>query len=148
MCGKTWWGLDFILKLRPVTYHLDMDAIARFHHTPDNLRKPEFESQKAAELQTGFLAQEVEAAAKSMGYDFHGVDRPKNKNDFYGLRYAEFVVPLVKAVQEQQEMIRDQKKTIEQLQNKNRDLEARLDKLEKIMRRESRAEPESNRKGK
>ena len=28
------------------------------------------------------------------------MDAPKNENDFYGLRYAEFVVPLVKAVQE------------------------------------------------
>ncbi len=49
---------------------------------------------------TGFLAQEVEAAAKKIGYDFSGVDAPKNENDLYGLRYAEFVVPLVKAVQE------------------------------------------------
>jgi len=48
----------------------------------------------------GFIAQEVEQAAHSIGYDFSGVDAPKNENDFYGLRYAEFVVPLVKAVQE------------------------------------------------
>ena len=30
-----------------------------------------------------------------------GVDVPKNDSDMYGLRYAEFVVPLVKAVQQQ-----------------------------------------------
>ena len=35
-----------------------------------------------------------------MNYDFSGVDAPKNNKDLYGLRYAEFVVPLVKAVQE------------------------------------------------
>ncbi len=35
-----------------------------------------------------------------MNYDFSGVDAPKNQNDLYGLRYDEFVVPLVKAVQE------------------------------------------------
>ena len=29
-----------------------------------------------------------------------GVDAPQNEHDLYGLRYAEFVVPLVKAVQE------------------------------------------------
>ena len=28
-------GLDFILKLKPVTYHLDMDAIAKFTHKKD-----------------------------------------------------------------------------------------------------------------
>jgi hypothetical protein len=49
---------------------------------------------------SGFIAQEVEAAAKEIGYNFSGVDAPKNEDDFYGLRYAEFVVPLVKAVQE------------------------------------------------
>jgi len=49
---------------------------------------------------TGFVAQEVEKAANDLGYDFSGVDKAKNENDVYGLRYAEFVVPLVKAVQE------------------------------------------------
>ena len=51
-------------------------------------------------IQSGFIAQEVEQAAKELGYDFSGVDAPKNDKDFYGLRYAEFTVPLVKAVQE------------------------------------------------
>ncbi len=108
-------GLPFIMKLRPVTYRLDMDAIAKFNHTPDSLRLPESEKLKAAELQSGFIAQEVEQAARAVGYDFHGVDAPDNPNDHYGLRYAEFVVPLVKAVQEQQEIIRNQQQIIEQL---------------------------------
>ena len=51
-------------------------------------------------MYTGFAAEEVEKAAKELGYQFSGVDAPKNKDDFYGLRYAEFVVPLVKSVQE------------------------------------------------
>jgi trimeric autotransporter adhesin len=55
---------------------------------------------KARIVYTGFVAQEVEQAAKELNYQFSGVDAPKNENDFYGLRYAEFVVPLVKAVQE------------------------------------------------
>ena len=55
----------------------------------------------------GFIAREVEAAAKEIGYNFSGVDKPKNDKDIYGLRYAEFVVPLVKGMQEQQEMIED-----------------------------------------
>jgi hypothetical protein len=40
----------------------------------------------------------VEKAAQSMGYNFSGVD--VDESSIYGLRYAEFVVPLVKAVQE------------------------------------------------
>lgn len=72
---------------------------------------------------TGFIAQEVEAAAKRAGFDFSGVDKPKNEHDQYALRYAEFVVPLVKAVQEQQAIIEAQNKKID-------DLVKRLEKLE------------------
>jgi hypothetical protein len=60
---------------------------------------------KQQEVQSGFIAQEVEQAANEVGYNFHGVDKPKNSTSHYGLRYAEFVVPMVKAIQEQQEQI-------------------------------------------
>ncbi|MFH2094877.1 MAG: tail fiber domain-containing protein, partial [Bacteroidota bacterium] len=93
-------GLDFILKLRPVTYHYDMDALAEFYHTPDSLRIPESEAIAGRILHTGFIAQEVEKSALESGYDFSGVDKPNNSGDHYGLRYAEFTVPLVKSVQE------------------------------------------------
>jgi hypothetical protein len=99
-------GLDFIMALRPVTYNLDMDAIANFHETPDSLRLEESERKAGDILQTGFIAQEVELAAKKLGYDFSGIDAPKNDKDNYGLRYSEFVVPLVKAMQE---MIEEQR---------------------------------------
>ena len=56
--------------------------------------------EKAGIVYTGFVAQEVELAAKELNYQFSGVDAPTNEEGFYGLRYAEFVVPLVKAVQE------------------------------------------------
>jgi hypothetical protein len=42
---------------------------------------------------TGFLAQDVETAAKKINYDFSGLDK---SGEILGLRYAEFVVPLVK----------------------------------------------------
>jgi uncharacterized protein YlxW (UPF0749 family) len=103
-----------------------MDAIARFNQTPDSLRLFGSEQLKAAELQSGFIAQEVEAAADAVGYDFHGVDKPKNETSHYGLRYAEFVVPLVKAMQEQQELIEtladrvgEQQQLIEMLTGRN-----------------------------
>jgi hypothetical protein len=94
-----------------------MDAIANFHHTPDSLRLFDSERLKGQELQSGFIAQEVEAAALAVGYDFHGVDKPKNENSHYGLRYAEFVVPLVKAVQEQQEVIDAQVERMASMEN-------------------------------
>jgi len=74
-------GLDFINQLQPVTYNLDLGA------TPAQQR-----------LYTGFSAQEVEKVAKSIDYDFSGID--VDEGGIYSLRYAEFTVPLVKAVQE------------------------------------------------
>ena len=65
---------------------------------------------------TGFIAQDVEASAKKIGYDFDGVDAAKNDKDLYGLRYSEFVVPLVKAVQELSVM-NDKKDRLIQIQN-------------------------------
>ena len=72
---------------------------------------------------TGFIAQEVEKAAQEVGYDFSGVDAPKNDKDMYGLRYAEFVVPLVKAVQEQQQLLQKQQQMIQDLQKRIEELE-------------------------
>ena len=118
-------GLDFIKKLRPVTYNLDMNAIAQFHNTPDSLRIKESEILKGAILQSGFIAQEVEKAAQDLGYDFSGVDKPQNDKDTYSLRYAEFVVPLVKAVQEQQQIIEDHQEIIQKL-------ELRINQLERL----------------
>lgn len=116
-------GLAFIQKLKPVTYHLDIDAIASFQKMPEKCRNKESEVQKSNILQTGFIAQEVEQAARELNYNFSGVDAPKNSEDYYGLRYAEFVVPLVKAVQEQQVIIEKQNDTIKQLEKRLEALE-------------------------
>jgi hypothetical protein len=59
----------------------------------------------SAARRTGFLAQEVEQAAHSLGYQFDGVHAPDAPRDIYGVAYAQFVVPLVRAVQEQQQQI-------------------------------------------
>jgi hypothetical protein len=139
-------GLDFILKLRPVTYQMDIAELNRKLNpaakTDELTEKRIHEISKT--IFSGFIAQEVEQAAKDASYDFSGVDKPKNKNDFYGLRYAEFVVPLVKAVQEQQKIITEQQQTtrgqqqmIEELKKSNseqkntiEDLIKRIEKLE------------------
>jgi hypothetical protein len=118
-------GLDFILQLRPVTYTLDIDGINQMIHHSDNDRSINEGDQNAANEKstiryTGFVAQEVEAVAQQLGYDFSGVDAPKNENDFYGLRYAEFVVPLVKAMQEQQTLIEQLMRRIEILESQDK----------------------------
>lgn len=74
-------------------------------------------TEKQTILYTGFIAQEVEKAARETGFNFSGVSAPAHKDGIYSLRYAEIVVPLVKAVQEQQQMIAAQNKKIEALIN-------------------------------
>ncbi|MFL5788419.1 MAG: hypothetical protein ACJ748_10225, partial [Flavisolibacter sp.] len=94
---------------------------------PESSEQDKIAKQEKAKIKyTGFVAQEVEKAAQKLGYDFSGVDAPKTKDGFYGLRYGDFVVPLVKAVQELS-------KKNEELQNKNDELEKRLTKLESII---------------
>jgi hypothetical protein len=122
-------GLAFITKLRPVTYYLDMDGIASYLHTPDKSRLKDAEAIKAKMLQTGFIAQEVEKTASGLGYEFNGVDKPKNEEDYYGLRYAEFVVPLVKAVQEQQQMIDRLNTKADKQEAVNKSLQEQINKL-------------------
>jgi trimeric autotransporter adhesin len=115
-------GIDFIMKLRPVTYQLDITGLNKklnVHNSKEiNSQTKKSIAAKEQTIFTGFIAQEVEQAAKTIGYDFSGVDKPENENGMYGLRYAGFVVPLVKAMQEQQQMITELKKQNADLQNR------------------------------
>ncbi len=135
-------GLEFITKLEPITYTLNVEGIENKLHahqkeikndtlqsslksniTADNAMK-EARNEKSKIVYTGFVAQDVEKVAKNIGYDFSGVDKPKDeKESFYGLRYAEFVVPLVKSVQELA-------KENEALKATNEALNERLNKIE------------------
>jgi hypothetical protein len=117
-------GLEFINLLRPVVYNLETKKLTEHmtQNMPADLRKTylnEDFSKSTALRQSGFLAQEVEEAAKKAGYNFSGVYAPEagNNTDTYGISYATFVVPLVKAVQEL-----DQQKAA---------LQQKVDKLEK-----------------
>lgn len=134
-------GLAFINKLRPITYNFDATGMEIFLHKndrstltaigddrgmsvdPDRELSAEARAinekallEKEQVTYTGFVAQEVEVAAREVGFNFSGVDAPKNKDDYYSLRYAEFVVPLVAAVQEQQKIIDELLKRIDKLE--------------------------------
>lgn len=133
-------GLDFILKLRPVTYNWDIHkfnaytrggeyTITNIAYNPD---EEEAIRKKESITYTGFIAQEVEQAAKNVHFNFSGVLKPVNNKDAYSLSYAEFVVPLVKSVQElneqnqqlskrlneQQQLIENLIKEVNELKNK------------------------------
>ena len=57
----------------------------------------------------------MEKVVNETGFSFNGVDKPDTKDGFYGIRYAEFVVPLVKAVQEQQIVIEQLQQAVKML---------------------------------
>jgi len=144
-------GLEFINKLTPVTYHLDVSGIKTFlgeeitgEENKEGFIEKTAEQKSLIEtavrekeqiIYTGFVAQDVEKAANEIGYDFSGVDKPQNENSLYGLRYAEFVVPLVKAVQE----LSSENGA---LLTKNEELESRLEKLETLLNVNSTSETE------
>ena len=95
-------GLEFIKRLKPVTYYLDIHQQNAMMYGPEKPDTIDWEGKYDLEkvLMSGFIAQEVEEAANEVNYDFNGVSKPKSENDLYGVQYASFVVPLVKAVQE------------------------------------------------
>lgn len=93
-------GLDFILALRPVSYTYVTKG-------------------QEGKRYSGLIAQEVHATLRQMGTSFSGIVLPQDDNDFYSIRYADFVIPLINAVKEQDEKIK-------LLENKLIELEKRL----------------------
>lgn len=128
------------MKLRPVTYNVDAKKMDAFrsqgrpkviahtftdstgtYTTYDSVPDPNANVDYSASdniVQSGFIAQEVEKVAKSCGFNSTIISIPADSNvSSYGLNYSEIVVPLVKAVQEQQKMIDTLKTTVDSLKS-------------------------------
>ena len=124
-------GLDFIMQLRPITYQFD---VKKFDGLADNSIAIQASYDEAIQVRrSGFIAQEVEKAAEKSGYNFSGINKPKTDKDHYSLSYESFVVPLVKAVQEQQSIISLQKDQIIQQSKELKEANERILLLEKKM---------------
>jgi len=131
-------GLDFILRLRPVTYHMNVKGLNDFlgispYGKKDSQMTSEMKTQiddgiakKESIVMSGFIAQEAEKAAQEAGYDFDGVVKPTNDKDHYRIAYGEFVVPLVKAVQELNEKIQNSETGFQKLEEENIQLKKQL----------------------
>ena len=90
-------GLNFIRKLRPVTFKFDV----RMQY----MYKCGFEfgdkdgTLKSSKTNYGFLAQQIEEAAKDLNVKFDGVSYSSH-SDVYRLKITELLSPIVKAIQE------------------------------------------------
>ena len=115
-------GLSFIKELRPVTYYFDIDKENEITGAKDTaMLEGKYDIEKIQF--SGFLAQEVDAAAKKVNYSFSGVDK---SGTLLGLRYAEFVVPLVKAVQELNDKNNSLQLAVGSLKAENKNLKAQF----------------------
>ena len=120
------YGLNFIMKLRPVSYY-------KLHprNYPQELKDKFYPDGKIRQvgaedydkLQVGFIAQEVKAVNDEMHAENNIVSI--DEDGFHRLDYEKIIVPLVKAVQEQQAQIAEfvkgakaQETQITELQNK------------------------------
>lgn len=109
-------GLDFILRLKPVTYYFDEVKFNQFRKTGSMISLANSKSNHSEGiLHTGFLAQDIEKTADEIGYNFDGVHKPTSDKDNYSIAYTQFVMPLIKAIQEQQDMIKAQQLQINKL---------------------------------
>jgi uncharacterized membrane protein YcgQ (UPF0703/DUF1980 family) len=125
------------MKLRPVTYNRSLGEETKV--TGNEIRDYPSKYDVEKIRYTGFVAQDVEKAAQETGFDFSGITKPKTSRDLYSLSYESFVVPLVKAVQEQEVVIKQQQlqnltlqTEVNLLKQKMESLSAIIDKLAQI----------------
>lgn len=96
-------GLDFINNLNPVSYKFISGGRRLVHGGSDELPfGQKSEDVPGQRTHYGLISQQVKAAADAAGVDFGGwiltnTDDPESQQ---GLRYDQFIAPLVKAVQE------------------------------------------------
>jgi len=110
------YGLNFIMKLRPVSYY-------KLHprNYPQELKDKFYPDGKIRQvgaedydkLQVGFIAQEVKAVNDEMHAENNIVSI--DEDGFHRMDYEKIVVPLVKAVQEQQGQIDELRAQIKSL---------------------------------
>ena len=116
-------GLSFIKSLRPVEYKFKNKTVleddVELLYTDDD-DTPVYGNVQVETVyehnrpHQGLIAQEVLEVMKNQGIeDFAGfiID----ENGTYGLRYAEFIAPMIKAIQEQQEIIEAMQQQINEL---------------------------------
>ncbi|HKR03245.1 MAG TPA: tail fiber domain-containing protein [Bacteroidia bacterium] len=120
-------GLDFIMKLQPVSYNFNRLKYAKHVGQQLTTGREKTLVERSQNRTVGFIAQDVEKIIQQTGFtSFDAVHAPTNETDNYSMGYAEFVVPLVKAVQELAEKNNAQDKIIENLTSEINNLKSGL----------------------
>lgn len=114
-------GLDFINKLRPVSFKWKIgqnEVVNELDGTNED-GTPKYKSviipREGKRTHYGLIAQEVESLLD--GKDFGGFIHDED-TDIKGLRYDQFIAPLIKAIQELNQKLQDQQQTINSLINR------------------------------
>ena len=96
-------GLDFIIKLKPREYK--MKNVPAVLDENNNVIRPAITFNRK---HFGLIAQEVKETMDELEIDFAGYQdhNINNIRDEYTLGYSEFISPIIKAIQEQQVMIK------------------------------------------
>jgi hypothetical protein len=131
-------GLDFIMKLRPVTYNFNRVSYSKYIGEKQTVDYVQTLNRLSTARQTGFIAQEMEKAVNASGYTgFDAVTVPQGEHQTYGIAYATLVVPLVKAVQEQQAKIEAQEKHASTYQEQIQQLKKEIEALKRLVTEKS-----------
>ncbi len=110
-------GLNFIMKLRPRKYRMNSRE-AYFEEGEERDFTATNDGSKAGKRpHYGLVAQEVKETMNELGIDFAGYLDSKidGGEDVLSLGYTEFIAPMIKAIQQQQQMIEQLQKEIELL---------------------------------
>jgi hypothetical protein len=118
-------GLDFINKLRPVSFKWKVGQNVVTSETIINENGEEESKQvitprEGIRTHYGLIAQEVETLLD--GKDFGGFIHD-TETDIKGLRYDQFVPLLIKSIQEQNQLIQEQKQLITNMESRLKALE-------------------------
>jgi len=105
-------GLDFIMKLNPVSY-LKMKL--------KDYLNPSSVTSKSMNYELGLLAQEVKEISEELDFDNRIVTI--GEDGIHRMDYQKIMMPLIKATQEQQQIIESQQQMIEELKENLKRLE-------------------------
>jgi hypothetical protein len=112
-------GLAFINKLRPVSYRVNYRE--DYYEKVDGKRVelPNDGSKKRSRKHYGLIAQEVKQTMDELGVDFGGYQdhSVKGGKDVLSLGYAEFISPMIKAIQELSARVESLEKQLKEAQD-------------------------------